>query len=113
MKTLMIDFRRSRVIRRSKPREHGVELIAIMAVVAMAAIGTYSTESHGAERKPAGLATSSLRGSVPVTNDQSIAADATKVAVVTRPLDLKSLPPEAFDDGVQEPHTAVAPVPVR
>jgi type II secretory pathway pseudopilin PulG len=75
------------------------ERMAIVAILAVVALGTYSIDSNGAERAHSASSKSALRGSIATAQDETTLTPNTgKVAVVMTPLDLKRLSADAFDD---------------
>ncbi|MEQ1649103.1 MAG: hypothetical protein ABL898_10985 [Hyphomicrobiaceae bacterium] len=77
---------------------------AVVAILAVVALGTYSSDSNGAERGQALSRHLPLRGSLAqdAARPPSQMSDVGKVAVVMTPLDLKALSADAFDDGISD-----------
>lgn len=77
---------------------------AVVAILAVVALGTYSSDSNGTERAQALSRHVPLRGSL-AQDFQQISGqilDGGKVAVVVTPFDLKTLSADAFDDGITD-----------
>ena len=103
MQKLRADYHRSKLIHGARKATR-FEHVTLAAILALVALGSYSSESAGTERHLRAPASSPLRGSI-VTSDESAAtrAEQGKVAIVMRPLNLKELTSDIFDDGVAEP----------
>ena len=102
--------------RRTPPRSPGltIETIALLAIGAIVALGTLTSEGHSAERPaPRGQAPAQIKGTLAAAEATAGSPEQSKIAIVMRPLDLKALPADAFDDGAADSAPAQANAALR